>query len=356
MKRALIAMSGGVDSSVAALLMKQKGYDCIGVTMKLYDNEDVGICSDKTCCSVRDVEDARQVAAGIDIPYYVYNFTGDFREEVIERFVDAYEHGRTPNPCIDCNRYMKFGALFAKAGELGCDLVVTGHYARVRYDEARGRYLLLKGLDAEKDQSYVLYQMTQEQLAHVQFPLGELSKPETRELAAAAGMDNAEKHESQDICFVPDGNYAAFIERFRGKAFPPGDFIDREGRVLGQHKGIIRYTIGQRKHLGIALQKPAYVCRINPERNTVTLGSNEDLFIRELIAADVNLIAVDRIDRPMAVTARVRYHQKEKPAVVEQIAEDRLRLTFEEPQRAITPGQSVVMYQGDVVIGGGVIE
>ena len=233
---------------------------------------------------------------------------------------------------------------------------MTGHYARVRYDEDSGRYWLLKGKDPQKDQSYVLCQMTQEQLAHVQFPLGELSKAETRELAAAAGMENAEKHESQDICFVPDGKYADFIERFRGQVCPPGDFVDREGTVLGQHRGIIRYTIGQRKHLGIALQKPAYVCRIDPESNTVMLGSNEELFIRELTASDVNLIAVETIEQPMEVTARVRYHQKETPAVVEQIGENRIRLTFREPQRAITPGQSVVMYDGDVVIGGGVIE
>lgn len=356
MKRALIAMSGGVDSSVAALLMKQKGYDCVGVTMKLYDNGDIDVCSDKTCCSVRDVEDARQVADRIGIPYYVYNFTGDFREQVIGRFVDAYEHGQTPNPCIDCNRYMKFGGLFQKAVDLGCEFIVTGHYARVRFDEESGRYLLLKGLDQDKDQSYVLYQMTQEQLEHVQFPLGELSKNETRKLAEQAGMDNASKRESQDICFVPDGRYTEFIERFRGKPSVPGDYTDRQGNVLGQHKGIIHYTIGQRKHLGIALQKPMYVCRIDPERNTVILGSNEDLFTKELTAGEVNLISTEQIKEPMRVTARVRYHHKEQPATVVQITEDRIRLTFDEAQRAITPGQSVVMYQGDVVVGGGVIE
>ena len=349
-------MSGGVDSSVAALLMKQKGYDCVGVTMKLYDNGDIDVCSDKTCCSVRDVEDARQVADRIGIPYYVYNFTGSFREQVIGRFVDAYEHGRTPNPCIDCNRYMKFGGLFQKAADLGCEYIVTGHYARVRFDEESGRYLLLKGLDQDKDQSYVLYQMTQEQLKCVQFPLGELSKSETRKLAEQAGMDNAAKRESQDICFVPDGRYTEFIEHFRGKPSVPGNYIDQQGNVLGQHKGIIHYTIGQRKHLGIALQKPMYVCRIDPESNTVMLGSNEDLFVRELEAKEVNLIAVERIDTPIRVTARVRYHHREQPATVVQIAEDRIRLVFDEAQRAITPGQSVVMYQGDVVVGGGVIE
>lgn len=349
-------MSGGVDSSVAALMMKKRGYECIGVTMKLYDNGEIGVCNDHTCCSVEDVEDARGVAARLDMPYYVYNFADRFREDVIDRFVDAYLNGRTPNPCIDCNRYLKFGELFAKAEDLGCEYVVTGHYARTEYDEKSGRYLLKKGLDPDKDQSYVLYSMTQDQLAHVQFPLGEYRKTETRELAAEAGLDTAQKHESQDICFVPDGKYADFIERFTGKKSPEGDFVDADGNVLGRHKGIIRYTIGQRKHLGIALQKPAYVCRVNADDNTVVLGSNDDLFVKELTAGDVNLIAVEKLQDPMEVTARVRYHQKEKPAVVYPLDGGRIRLEFKEPQRAVTPGQAVVMYSGDTVIGGGVIE
>lgn len=356
MTRALIAMSGGVDSSVAALLMKKRGYECIGVTMKLYDNGEIGLSNDHTCCSLEDVEDAREVAARLGMPYYVYNFAGRFKEEVIGRFVDAYLAGRTPNPCIDCNRYLKFGELFSKARDLGCDYVVTGHYARNVYDEKSGRYLLKKGLDPEKDQSYVLYSMTQEQLAHVQFPLGGLNKTETRELAAEAGLGNAQKNESQDICFVPDGKYADFIERFTGRKSPEGDFVDAEGNVLGRHKGIIRYTIGQRKHLGIALQKPAYVCRLNPEDNTVVLGSNDDLFVKELTASDVNFIPFDKLETPLEVTARVRYHQKEKPAVVYPLENGRIRLEFKEPQRAVTPGQAVVMYSEDTVIGGGIIE
>lgn len=349
-------MSGGVDSSVAALMMKKSGYECIGVTMKLYDNGEIGVCSDHTCCSVEDAEDARGVASKLGMPFYVYNFADKFREDVIERFVDAYLHGRTPNPCIDCNRYLKFGELFSKARELGCEYVVTGHYARTEYNHESGRYLLKKGLDPKKDQSYVLYSMTQEQLAHVKFPLGSITKTETRKIADGAGLGTAQKNESQDICFVPDGKYAEFIERFMGRKSPEGDFVDEEGNVLGRHKGIIRYTVGQRKHLGIALQKPAYVCSVDPEKNTVTLGSNEDLFVKELTAGDVNFIAIEKLEGPLEVTARVRYHQKENPAVVYPLDDGRIRLEFKEPQRAVTPGQAVVMYDGDTVIGGGVIE
>ena len=248
MAKALIAMSGGVDSSVAAYIMKEEGFDCIGCTMKLYDNADAGVSRDKTCCSLDDVEDARSVAARLDMPYYVFNFSDDFREKIICKFIDSYERGRTPNPCIDCNRYMKFAKLCERARILGCDFIVTGHYARI-YKEGE-KYVLKKALDETKDQSYVLYNLTQDILAHTRFPLGEMKKSETREIAEKCGFINAKKPDSQDICFVPDGDYARVIELNTGKKYPPGDFVDKNGNVLGRHKGIIHYTIGQRKGLG----------------------------------------------------------------------------------------------------------
>ncbi len=355
-KKALIAMSGGVDSSVAAAFMKEQGYECMGVTMKLYDNEDVGIQPEKTCCSLDDIEDARSVCRKLDIPYHVFNFKEDFEQKVIRRFIHAYETGATPNPCIDCNRYLKFERLFRRAQELDYDYVVTGHYARIAQDETTGRYLLKKALDPAKDQSYVLYSLTQEQLAHAQFPLGELTKAEVRALAESYSFINADKADSQDICFVPDGDYAAFIERFTGKTYPQGDFIDRQGKKLGTHKGLIRYTIGQRKGLGIAYAEPLYVCEKDTERNTVTLGSNQELFTTTLIAKDINLISVAEIAEPMRVKARVRYHQPEQWATVVQLDTDTLQLTFDQPQRAIAKGQAVVLYDGDVVVGGGTIQ
>ncbi len=355
-KKALIAMSGGVDSSVAAAFMQEQGYECMGVTMKLYDNEDVGIQPEKTCCSLDDIEDARSVCRRLDIPYHVFNFKEDFEQKVIRRFIYAYETGATPNPCIDCNRYLKFERLFRRAQELDYDYVVTGHYARIAQDETTGRYLLKKALDPTKDQSYVLYSLSQEQLAHAKFPLGELTKAEVRALAENYSFINADKADSQDICFVPDGDYAAFIERFTGKTYPQGDFIDRQGKKLGTHKGLIRYTIGQRKGLGIAYAEPLYVCEKDTEKNTVTLGSNQELFTTTLIAKDINLISVAEIAQPMRVKARVRYHQPEQWATAVQLDADTLQLTFDQPQRAIAKGQAVVLYDGDVVVGGGTIQ
>lgn len=353
--RALIAMSGGVDSSTAAFLMKDAGYDCIGVTMRLFDNAEAGIRTEKACCSLDDVADARFVAARLGMPYYVFDFQDDFRSAVMDRFVHSYETGCTPNPCIACNRYLKFERLFRRATELGCDYVVTGHYARVERDEKTGRFLLKKAVDANKDQSYVLYSLTQEQLAHVQFPLGGMTKPDVRDLAEAQHFVNARKHDSQDICFVPDGRYADFIERYTGKQYPEGNFTDRDGHVIGRHKGIIHYTIGQRKGLGLSLPEPMFVCRVNPEDNTVVLGKNEDLYSRELLAKDVNLITTDHIDGTMRLTAKVRYRQPDRPATVTQSADGTLRVVFDEPQRAITRGQAVVLYDGDTVVGGGTI-
>lgn len=354
MKKALIAMSGGVDSSVAAFLIKQQGLDATGVTMKLYDNEDIGIARENTCCSDDDIADARAVCARLSIPYYVFNFRDDFNAEVIDRFIKAYENGSTPNPCIDCNRYIKFERLMRRMAELNMDYVVTGHYARIEYDEERKRYLLKKALDDKKDQSYVLYSLTQEQLSHTLFPLGSLNKDEVRKIAEENGFVNAKKHDSQDICFVPDGKYAEFIEGYTGKKYECGDFVDRDGKRLGEHKGIIRYTIGQRKGLGLALPAPMYVLEKDLNNNKVVLGFNDDLFTKELYAEDINFISIKEINEPIRVSAKVRYNQKEQPATVERDG-DRLHIVFDEPQRAICKGQAVVLYDGDIVVGGGKI-
>ena len=353
--RALIAMSGGVDSSVAARMMASQGYDCVGCTMRLYENDVVGMDLMDTCCSLENTQDARGVTEKIGIPYHIVHYENLFRQEVIEPFIDEYLHGRTPNPCIECNRKLKFEHLYEKMKELGCDILVTGHYARVRYDEESGRYQLLKAVDPAKDQSYVLYVLTQEQLAHVQFPLGDQDKHTTREIAAESGFKNADKHDSQDICFVPDGDYAGFIRRYSGKECPAGDFVDADGNVLGRHKGIIHYTLGQRRGLGIPAAHRCYVTKIDPESNTVTLGTNDDLMKTTLYARKVNLIAMDRIESPLRCSAKIRYRHKEQPCTVTQPEDDLLKVVFDEPQRAITPGQSVVLYDGDVVIGGGVI-
>ena len=355
MRKAIIAMSGGVDSSVAALLTKETGDECIGATMKLFHNEDIGVKREKTCCSLDDVEDARNVCYRMGIRYYVFNFSERFKEDVMDRFVDAYEHGATPNPCIDCNRYLKFDKMFQRMRELEYDYIVTGHYARVEYDEKRDRYLLKKAVDDTKDQSYVLYMLTQEQLAHVKLPLGGLRKDQVRVIAEKHGFINARKHDSQDICFVPDGDYAKFIEKYTGKKTPEGDFVDKEGNYIGRHKGIIHYTIGQRRGLGIPAASRLYVCEISPKTNTVVLGDNEDLFSSELEADNVNLISVDSLTEPKRVTAKIRYRHKEQPATAWQTPDGILHVKFDEPQRAITKGQAVVMYDGDEVVGGGVI-
>ncbi|MBQ7922034.1 MAG: tRNA 2-thiouridine(34) synthase MnmA [Clostridia bacterium] len=354
--KAIIAMSGGVDSSVAACLMKQRGFDCIGVTMKLFANEDIGISREHSCCSLDDVEDARSVARMLGIPYYVFNFSDRFHEDVIARFISAYENGRTPNPCIDCNRYLKFDKLYHRAKELDRDFVVTGHYARIEQDTETGRYLLKKAVDPAKDQSYVLYSLTQEQLAHTLFPLGSMTKPDVRKIAEEQGFINARKHDSQDICFVQNGSYADFIEEHTGRSYPAGNFVDRDGNILGRHRGIIRYTIGQRKGLGLALPEPMYVCAVNPSDNTVMLGKESELYTRELTAKDINLISLPFIEKPMRIKAKVRYRQPEMWAAVTQTDADTLRVEFDEPQRAVTAGQAVVLYDGDTVVGGGTIQ
>lgn len=353
--KALIAMSGGVDSSVAACLIHEMGWDCVGITMKLYHNEDIGLCSSHTCCSLDDVEDARAVAYKIGIPYYVFNFTEKFRECVIDPFISAYENGMTPNPCIACNRYLKFEKLYQRAKELGCDKIVTGHYARIQQDPESGKFFLKKAVDLTKDQSYVLYNLNQDQLAHTLFPLGDMTKAEAREIALAHDFINARKHDSQDICFAPDGDYVGFMERFRGKSFPQGDFVDLSGKVIGKHKGIVHYTIGQHRGLGADFSGAMYVCAIDPEKNQVVLGPKEALFSREAIAGPFHWVSGEVPAEPFRCKAKIRYRHTEQWATAEPLENGRVRILFDEPQRAITPGQAAVLYDEDIVLGGGPI-
>ena len=353
---ALIAMSGGVDSSVAAYLMKQAGYRCMGATMRLYQNEDLGQCGFHTCCSAKDVEDAADVAFQLDIPFEVINYTDEFREKVIKKFIATYEAGGTPNPCIDCNRCLKFGALLERALLLGYDYLATGHYARVKLDEASGKYRLLRGRDRSKDQSYVLYQLGQHQLAHLLLPVGEYDKPSIRRSARQAGLINADKSDSQDICFVPDGDYTRFLQEYGGVKMIPGDFVDRAGHVLGRHKGLPCYTTGQRKGLGVSAGKHVYVLRKNAQDNTILLGDNEELFTSVLTADRVNWISGETPASPLHVTAKTRYSQTEAAATVHPLPDGRIRVEFDVPQRAITAGQAVVLYDGEQVLGGGTIE
>lgn len=321
--------------------------------MKLYDNCDAGLPRGRTCCSLDDVEDARSVAFSLGMRYYVFNFKDDFREKVIKKFASGYLRGQTPNPCIDCNRYMKFDKLYERARLLGCDKIATGHYARIEFDGEK--YLLKKARDESKDQSYVLYMLTQEQLAHTLFPLGELIKSETRAIAEASKLTNAQKPDSQDICFVPDGDYAAAIERLTGKTSAPGNFIDTDGNVLGTHRGITHYTIGQHRGLGLALPERRYVCKIDAGSGTVTLGSGTELYSREVLVRDFNWISGEAPSGPIRCSAKIRYRQPEQAANVEPLSENEALIRFDTPQRAVTPGQSAVLYDDGTVLGGGII-
>ena len=356
MKRAMIAMSGGVDSSVAALLMQQAGYDCAGVTMRLYRAPGMERASQKSCCSDADEDDAAYVCWQLGIPFESLCCTKEFEKKVIQNFIREYEIGRTPNPCIVCNRCLKYDLLLSLALEKGFDCLVTGHYARIAQDRSTGRWQLRKAVDGSKDQSYVLYMLSQQQLAHLRFPLGELSKTDTRTIAEKAGLVTASKHESQDICFIPDGDYRAFLERWTGRCDPEGEILDLEGRVIGRHRGAVRYTIGQRRGLGVAAEQPLYVVAKDMEKHTVTVGPESALYGRELSASDFNWLSIPEPEHPIRVTARTRYRQTENQATVWPLAGSRVRLVFDEPQRAITPGQAVVLYDGDLVLGGGTIE
>ena len=346
--KALVAMSGGVDSSVAAYLTQKEGFTCIGATMLL--------CSCLPGCSPTGHDaDARAVAQRLGMEFYVLDSEAVFRENVVEDFVRSYEAGLTPNPCIVCNRTVKFGHLLEQAKALGCDCVVTGHYTRIRYDAASGRYLLLKAADAAKDQSYFLAALNQEQLRCARFPLGEMTKEQARQIAEDQGFINARKRDSQDICFIPDGDYVAFLERYTGKTYPAGAYLDTDGKVVGTHRGAVAYTLGQRKGLGIALGAPVYVCAKDMERNTVTVGGEEKLFSDTLVADNWNWIPFPALIEPMRVTAKARSRHAGAPATVYPQPDGTARVVFDEPQRAITPGQAVVLYSGDMVIGSGTI-
>ena len=352
-RRVLVAMSGGVDSSVAAWRLLEQGYECVGVTMKLFGNEAVGLDMGHPCCTLDDVEDAKDVARRLGIPHYVFNFMDDFEEKVIRRFVDAYERGETPNPCIDCNRFLKFDRLHRRAQELGCGYIATGHYARIWDDGADG-FRMGKAADLSRDQSYVLYPIPREQLARTLFPLGGLTKAEVRAIAEREGFVNARKHDSQDICFVPDGDYLSFMERYTGKTYPAGDIVDMEGRVVGRHRGAAGLTIGQRRGVGVSSSGRIYVCSKCMADNTVTVGPEEALYSSGCAAEDWNWL-VEPPDGPFEALAKTRYRQAEQPVTV--IPEgERVRLAFARPQRAVTAGQAAVVYdENGAVLGGGTI-
>lgn len=343
MEKVMIAMSGGVDSSVAAYLTARQGYECVCATLLLQGDGD-------------GAQDARAVARRLGMDFYEFDHRQDFRETVMADLVACYEAGLTPNPCIRCNRYLKFDKLLSRAQALGCRYLVSGHYARIRRDEATGRYLIYKALDPGKDQSYVLYSLTQEQLSHLLLPLGELSKAQVRAIAQEQGFANAQKKDSQDICFIPDGDYVAFMERFTGRQYPGGDYLDQTGRAVGRHRGAVCYTIGQRKGLNLAMGAPVYVCAKDMAANTVTVGPNEALFRTSLIARDVNFLPFPALTGPIQVMAKARYRMTEQSATVTPLEDGTVRVDFAQPQRALTPGQAVVFYQEELLLGGGTID
>jgi len=354
-KKVAIGMSGGVDSSVAAYLLKEQGYDVVGLTMQIWQDEDPLVTAENGgCCGLSAVEDAKKVADMLDIPYYVLNFKREFKTHVIDYFMNEYIHARTPNPCIACNRYVKWEALLQRAMELGCDYIATGHYARVCQLE-NGRYALKKSATVRKDQTYALYNLTQYQLERTLMPVGEYEKEEIRNIAQKIGLSVADKKDSQEICFIPDNDYASFIKKETGKNFPEGNFVDVNGNILGRHKGIIHYTVGQRKGLGLSLGAPAFVVELRPETNEVVIGTNQDTFHDTLIANQVNAMAVSDFEKEMKVTAKIRYSHQGAPCTIRMIAKDVISCHFDELVRAITPGQAIVFYDDDIVVGGATI-
>ena len=350
-KKVLIGMSGGVDSAVAAALLKQRGYEVTGVTLKLWEGD-----SDSGCCSLSDTEDARGVAQKLDIPFYVLNFKDMFRETVIEPFVRSYLQGETPNPCLACNDAIKFSGMLEKAKAIGMDFVATGHYARLRRDPDTGRYLLMKAVDAKKDQSYVLYTLSQEQLATALFPLGEMEKPDVRKLARELGFPVSDKPDSQDICFVGDGHYADFIKTYAGVESAAGNFVDLSGNILGRHRGLIHYTVGQRKHLGASFGKRRVVIAKSAGQNTITVGDEQDALAAEAWVRNANWIRWETPPAVFRAKVRTRYHGEEAEATMETLPEGKVHISFDNPQRALTPGQAAVFYEGDIVLGGGILQ
>ncbi|MCQ2540554.1 MAG: tRNA 2-thiouridine(34) synthase MnmA [Acetatifactor sp.] len=356
-KKVVVGMSGGVDSSVAALLLKEQGYDVIGVTMQIWqDEEEFSLEEQGGCCGLSAVDDARRVAEVLDIPYYVMNFKNEFRERVMDYFADEYLSGRTPNPCIACNRYVKWEALLNRSLEIGADYIATGHYARITQLE-NGRYAICNSVTAEKDQTYALYNLTQEQLAHTLMPVGAYTKPEIRRMAEEAGLPVAHKHDSQEICFVPDKDYASFITDYTGKTLPEGNFVDEAGNIMGRHKGITHYTVGQRRGLGLPMGRRVFVRELRMDTNEVVIGEGDQVFSHDLIADRINFMGVAPLERgeTQAFIGKIRYGHKGSPCLVTRTGEDEIRCHFEEPVRAVTPGQAVVLYKDGYVAGGGTI-